>query len=196
MARALPGGSYIPRAGAGGAASHTSRGDVDARAAAALLAAPAAFSQITRCTNCTLAYARALPEYRNACHWDARADAASFTVPCCTTPRERFDWMGVSVRTASWRLTRWCAWNGTTLNPRWQGCEAARDELFDHRADRSLFDVDSFDNKNVADLPSLLSALRPGDALMPRSTSLTFLHIPLHTCTNTTCVWTQILIIV
>ena len=113
--------------------------------------APAAFGQITRCRNCTRSYIHAEPAQLAGCALDARSDA-NWTVPCCFTDKALFDWMGVTVRTAEWRLTAWCGWNGAALTVRWENCSGI--ELFDHRADTALYDVDNFEVENVADDPS------------------------------------------
>ena len=115
--------------------------------------APAAFGQITRCRNCTRSYIHAAPAQLAGCALDARSDAANWTVPCCFTDKTLFDWMGVTVRTADWRLTAWCGWDGAALAMRWDNCTGV--ELFDHRGDAALFDVDSFENENVAADPGL-----------------------------------------
>ena len=62
----------------------------------------AAFSQITRCLNCSESYSKHGESAQ--CAFDARADAG-YSVPCCFTPREQFDYMGMSVRTDEWRYT-------------------------------------------------------------------------------------------
>ena len=90
----------------------------------------AAFSQITRCSNCSLAYAAV--NSSDECRWDAAADR-QFLVPCCATPKEEFAWMGMSVRTRSWRFTVWCHWDGTRLAPDFDACAPDSEELFDHR---------------------------------------------------------------
>ena len=140
----------------------TARGAAPRRATAAsasasarsLLTLPAAFGQITRCNNCSAAYNGTYPGY-DICSYDAAADAARFTVPCCTMPRRSYDWMGVSVRVADWRLTRWCRWDGARLAVRWDACDDSREELFDHRSDVALFDPDAVDNRNVVRVPAL-----------------------------------------
>lgn len=93
------------------------------------VAKDAAFSQITRCKNCTLAYGAEAAQ----CEWDARADADAFTVPCALAPRAAFDTMGLSIRTAAWRYTVWCAWDGAVLAPNLTACSER--QLFDHSHD-------------------------------------------------------------
>ena len=72
-----------------------------------------AFSQITRCRNCTLAYSKT--KQPKECLWDKDADRRFF-VPCAMTPRNRFDFMGFSVRTADHlRYSVFCKWDGKSL---------------------------------------------------------------------------------
>jgi arylsulfatase A-like enzyme len=101
--------------------------------------ARAAFSQITRCSNCTLAYSGAADNEEEGCAADG-VDALKYTVPCALTPRAAFDWMGMSVRTANWRYTVYCAWSGEALRANWSRC--APPELFNHSEDVALYDVD------------------------------------------------------
>ena len=60
--------------------------------------------------------------------------------PCADTPRELFDYMGMSVRVKDWRYSTFCRWDGTRLAANWSACEGA--ELYNHSADTSLYDVD------------------------------------------------------
>lgn len=112
----------------------------------------AAFSQITRCFNCSLAYGGGLEAAQ--CQWDEAADAL-FAVPCAKAPRTEFDLMGFSVRTDDWRYTLWCKWNGTALGPELRTCGHA--ELFDHRGEvgtQPLFRPDA-EARSVAGDPAL-----------------------------------------
>ena len=103
----------------------------------------AAFSQITRCKSCILAYWKSPSQ----CLWDALTDL-QYTVPCAIAPKEFFNWMGMSVRTSSWRYTTWCPWNGTDLAVvDWSSCTLP--ELYDHRNDTALYDVDFVENVNL-----------------------------------------------
>ena len=115
------------------------------------VAKDAAFSQISRCRNCSLAYANESAQ----CAWDAAADAARFAVPCALAPRADFDFMGLSVRTREWRLSAFCVWNGAALAPDMANCSSV--ELFDHRADFApgapLFDAEA-ELDNLADDPA------------------------------------------
>jgi arylsulfatase A-like enzyme len=125
------------------------------------VAKDAAFSQITRCFDCAAAYANESAQ----CAYDAAADAA-FSVPCALAPRERFDVMGVSVRTRDWRLGAFCAWRGADLAVDLSNCSSV--ELFDHRGDfapgRALFEPEA-EQANLAN-DTALQAVR--DALMAR----------------------------
>jgi len=96
----------------------------------------AAFSQITRCWNCSAAYAGDDAQ----CQWDAAEDGGAFAVPCALAPRGAFDVMGVSVRTAEWRYSVFCAWDGARLAPDFSNCSS--EQLYDHRREggEPLFD--------------------------------------------------------
>ena len=60
--------------------------------------------------------------------------------------------MGYSVRSSEWRLTEWFAWNHTIACPVWEARAAV--ELYDHRNGTYLYDVDNFENENVAGDPA------------------------------------------
>jgi hypothetical protein len=96
----------------------------------------AAFSQITRCWNCSAAYAGADAQ----CAWDDAADGGRFAVPCALAPRTAFDAMGFSARTAAWRYSVFCGWDGGRLAPRWANCSS--EQLYDHAGEggQPLFD--------------------------------------------------------
>ena len=100
-------------------------------------AAGAAFSQITRCWNCSAAYGGEAAQ----CAWDAAADGGAYAVPCALAPRSAFDAMGVSVRTSEWRYSAYCAWDGAALRVQFGNCSS--EQLYDHRgggAQQPLFD--------------------------------------------------------
>ena len=99
----------------------------------------AAFSQITRCSNCTRAYPESyqVGESRGCI---ADPEDTAFAVPCCHTPRAQFDWMGMSVRQSQWRYSTFCRWDGERLAPDFSRCNGA--ELYNHTGDTSLYDVD------------------------------------------------------
>lgn len=104
----------------------------------------AAFSEITRCLDCNQSYV----DTEVHCEFDAAVDS-KYMVPCCKMPRNNFLKMGVSVRTSGWRLNAWCPWDGYALQiTQWTACELS--ELYDHRNDTSLFDVDDVENVNLA----------------------------------------------
>ena len=52
-------------------------------------AVAAAYSQITRCVNCSLAYTTDRASYQRGCEVDSE-DSHSFTVPCAITPAARY----------------------------------------------------------------------------------------------------------
>ena len=68
--------------------------------------------------------------------------------------RRAYDFMGYSVRSATWRLTMWFPWNRTTLCPEWEREHTTMRELYDHRGDSALYDVENFENENVAADPA------------------------------------------
>jgi iduronate 2-sulfatase len=109
------------------------------REGAAVKPLNAAYSQITRCVNCTQAYGTASAVVRG-CVADS-VDAVKYLVPCAHTPRSSFDYMGMSVRVSDWRYSTFCAWDGASLSADWSRCHGA--ELYDHRRDTSLYDVDA-----------------------------------------------------
>jgi iduronate 2-sulfatase len=96
------------------------------------LAKDAAFSQVTRCWNCSAAYAGSGGGSAQ-CAYDAAADAGAYAVPCALTPRAQFDLMALSVRTAQWRYSTVCAWAGGALAPDLRNCSSSA--LYDHRRD-------------------------------------------------------------
>ena len=85
----------------------------------------AAFSQVTRCLNCTAAYSQQAEQ----CVWEAAQDQGR-AVPCALAPRQDFDYMGYSIRTGEWRYTVFCAWLGQALRGDWGNCSSA--ELYEH----------------------------------------------------------------
>lgn len=112
----------------------------------------AAFSQITRCKNCTRAYPESYHTGESrGCVADPQDTA--FAVPCAHTPRAEFDWMGMTVRQSDWRYSTFCRWDGATLSADWERCQGA--ELYNHTSDTSLYDVD--DNGEPFNLAGLAS---------------------------------------
>eukprot|EP00038_Savillea_parva_P012108 m.202282 g.202282 ORF g.202282 m.202282 type:complete len:681 (+) comp21720_c0_seq1:202-2244(+) len=72
-------------------------------------------------------------------------DNAPFdTCMSCTPTSTQF--MGFSVRSASWRYTEWYRWNNTKAEPAWD--ELFASELYDHRNDLGN-DFDAFENVNL-----------------------------------------------
>ena len=76
----------------------------------------------------------------------------SNTPPLPDTARA-YDYMGYSVRSAQWRMTQWFPWNSTALCPQWASEVVAMRELYDHQHDTAMYDMDGFENDNVADDP-------------------------------------------
>ena len=95
------------------------------------VAKDAAFSQISRCTNCSLAYGNESGQ----CAYDAAVDAA-YSVPCALAPAPDFDVMGMSIRTADFRYSAYCAWDGASLAANFSQCSSF--ELFDHRGESGV----------------------------------------------------------
>ena len=125
----------------------------------------AAFSQITRCLNCTLAYTSAADNEITGCVADA-VDARWY-VPCALTPRQDFDWMGMSVRTATWRYSLFCRWNGAELKANWSSCEQV--ELYNHTHDTAIYDVDNNGEPfNLAGQPAVATLERQLRGLLER----------------------------
>ena len=58
------------------------------------------------------------------CYRD-KVDEQWYTVPCADTPREMFDYMGMSARTANWRYSTFCKWDGAALAADWSACTGA-----------------------------------------------------------------------
>jgi len=101
-----------------------------------LSSTPAAFSQITRCSNCALAYRNvSTPTGISECDWDADTDGRRYFVPCCMTPKDDFEYMGVSVRVDDWRYTKYCRWYRNRVD----FTKCVTEELFDHRTDDSKY---------------------------------------------------------
>lgn len=70
---------------------------------------------------------------------------------CNSIPKENFQYMGFTVRTADWRYTAWLKWNGTKLNGDWKSAESTApyaEELYDHAADDGT-DFNAYENVNL-----------------------------------------------
>eukprot|EP00041_Stephanoeca_diplocostata_P025661 m.677149 g.677149 ORF g.677149 m.677149 type:complete len:547 (-) comp22794_c0_seq3:164-1804(-) len=76
---------------------------------------------------------------------------------CQDIPKEQFDIMGYSIRTAQWRFTEWRVWDGETLKGRWD-IPANGTELYFHGNDTG--DVFATETVNRAGDPSLASLVR------------------------------------
>ena len=59
-----------------------------------------------------------------ACAMDSTAGFNVTRGACNNTPRDKFDYMGYTVRTPEWRYTLWVGWDTATLAPRWDGPSA------------------------------------------------------------------------
>jgi hypothetical protein len=102
-----------------------------------------------------------------ACAKDRAVDAARYLTPCAETPREQIDWMGFSVRTADWRYSVFCRWNGAALRPDFDRCAPA--ELYNHTRDQSLYDVDdNGEQENLAGRAGVEQRERELKALLMR----------------------------
>eukprot|EP01052_Picozoa_sp_SAG31_P036365 SAG31_NODE_4526_length_3164_cov_1.693312_3_plen_355_part_00 len=77
---------------------------------------------------------------------------------CQDIPRERFDLMGYSLRTAEYRITEYRAWDGDKLEGRWH-IAANATELYDHTKDDPAGDVMATESVNVAADPAMASVL-------------------------------------
>lgn len=66
---------------------------------------------------------------------------------CNNVAKNKFDYMGYSVRTPDWRYTAWFKWNQTTLVAEWDGDFA--EELYTHEGDDST-NMDDYENYNQA----------------------------------------------
>ena len=76
------------------------------------------------------------------------AAADGFFDPSCWSYGSGLEWMGYTVRSQGWRLTQWHRWNGNALCP--LVANQSLSELYDHRADTSIFDLDVAEYENVA----------------------------------------------
>lgn len=67
---------------------------------------------------------------------------------CLHTSRQKFDYMGYTMRTDRYRYTEWVAWDGDKLQPIWD--KRVGVELYDHQGDMGD-DFNTFENVNIAD---------------------------------------------
>jgi len=94
-----------------------------------------------------------------ACGCDHAAEVCfnSTRAACNNSPRNTFNFMGYTVRVATWRYTAWFEWNNVTLTPNFDGPYA--EELYNHTGDHS-FEMDAYENINAAKSnPTLAAAL-------------------------------------
>ena len=60
--------------------------------------------------------------------------------------------VALQVRTPEWRYAVWCGWRGEGLVADWSNCTLP--ELYDHRDDTALYDVNHFEYVNLAGDPA------------------------------------------
>jgi len=79
---------------------------------------------------------------------------------CQDIPRELFDMMGYSIRTAEWRYTEWRRWDGSVLRAVWDGAPIAN-ELYFHGNDSTLsgFATEKVNTVNVTANKGVVSSL-------------------------------------
>ena len=108
---------------------------------------PYAFSQIQRLS---------VPAIEREKPWrtfvDYPPEASAFYDPSGFSDAVDIEWMGYSVRNASWRFTEWYQWDGAALRPVPPATQPPT-ELYDHRADQSAWDPDVAEFDNVASAP-------------------------------------------
>ena len=80
------------------------------------------------------------------------AAADAFYAPSCWSFNDEIEWMVFTVRSSEWRLTMSLAWDGERLCPHKPapGAALAMTELYDHREDTAMFDLDVAEYDNVA----------------------------------------------
>ena len=105
-------------------------------------AQPGAFSQTTRC----LLNASGISGNKYVA--DAK-DKSTYYAACVRTNRADFAFMGYSLRTREWRYTYWATWE-PSLRPDLSAGPAG-EELYDHRKDTALYDVEDFEFVNLAE---------------------------------------------
>ena len=86
---------------------------------------------------------------------------------CSDVPRSDFTHMGYSIRTASFRYTKWFGWNGDKLKPDINSVHGI--ELYDHRKDDGRYVDMRFEHENVAkQYPKIVETM---DALLVQNMS-------------------------
>ncbi len=139
----------------------------------------AARSQFPRCYSYLINTTSKLPQYD-------RTD-------CQDVPRNRFDLMGLAIRTVQWRLVEWFHWDGLNLMPKWNATSAGI-ELYDHRSrgkDIDLKDPFSGEAVNLALKPAyknITAALRRllRQVFQPKVPSPPIAYSLLSSCSMTT----------
>ena len=96
------------------------------------------------------ARSRCLPAAYHSTPCAASAGGTRRAGACNSTPKNEFDVMSYSVRTADWRYTLWLPWDNETLVARWDGgAGESAEELYAHAGDDST-DMDRWENTNLA----------------------------------------------
>ena len=105
-------------------------------------AANASFTQYPRC--CTVAFDPQLP-------LGEQCQNGSAVHRCTSTPKDKFTFMGYSMRTTEFRYTEYAQWGGVN-KPLWSPVPHALCELYDHRANkgRTKATFEDFENVNLA----------------------------------------------
>eukprot|EP00936_MAST-01D_sp_MAST-1D-sp1_P002428 g2428.t1 len=116
--------------------------DPEAPAAFWANAANASFTQYPRC--CTVAFDPQLP-------LGEQCQNGSAVHRCTSTPKDKFTFMGYSMRTTEFRYTEYARWGGVN-KPLWFPVPHALCELYDHRANkgRTKATFEDFENVNLA----------------------------------------------
>ena len=115
----------------------------------------AAQSQFPRCYSALSPY---IPGGRNASSIPGQGLPQLDQTDCQSIPRDRFDLMGYSLRTAGYRITEYRVWDGAKLEGRWDLPPNAT-ELYDHTKDDPNGDVMATEADNVAAVPAMASVL-------------------------------------
>ena len=110
-----------------------------------------AFSQTQRVSIPSLRTERQATPGNPYAHLPAAADL--FYAPSCFSYNHQIEWMIFTVRSSEWRLTMSLQWDGVKLcphKPTTPEAMLAMTELYDHRGDTAMFDLDVAEYKNVA----------------------------------------------
>jgi hypothetical protein len=95
-------------------------------------------------------------------------EADGFFAPSCFSYNHQIEWMVYTVRSAEWRLTESLRWDGRKLCAIQPSTSLATNatalaftELYDHRRDTSVFDLDVAEYDNVAaSYPDVVATMR------------------------------------